>query len=227
MNLTRRYLLLWLTACALRVAADRVVVDGQARRVGEVTAVDATHVVTSSGRFPRESVSRIEFQRFEVPRARFGLVLLDGTRLSGGLLERGSEQLRFYSVTAGLLEVPMTELAGIFYEFREDWLDVEEAFPGVVTRGGEVVAARRVLWADQESVAILTEQGMRRFPANTVSRVWWSRPADGELLRLRNGDVVNGKTRFQGTTVRFALLGQEKNLDWAALKQIQFSKPSE
>ncbi len=199
-------------------------VDGRVRRGGEVTAIHPAEIVTESETFPMSAVSAVTFQRFEIPRGRAGVILQDGTRLSGGILERGREKVRFYSVTAGLLDIPMTDLAGVFYEPADAWRQAEAAIPGLVTRSGEVIAARRVLWADAESVALLTEDGVRRFPAATVSRVWWSRASAGERVRLRNGDVINSPLQFQGKQIAYTLFGEERTLEWMALEQIVFSK---
>ena len=118
----------------------------------------------------------------------------------------------------------MSALAGVFYEPADQWRAVEEAVPGLVTRSGEVIAARRVLWADEESVALLTEAGMRRFPADTVSRVWWTRAPAREQLLLRNGDVINSAVLFQGKKIQYTLLGEERSLEWMALHTVTFSE---
>ena len=217
--------MLILTGCLTcsTLPGDVVQVNGANRTGTQVEEITETEVVLNGERLPRSGISSFHFSSVELPQGRTGILLKNGTRLSGSLLERSKKQVVFYSVTAGELDIAMTDIAGFFYEPEDEWRKKKAAIPGLMTRTGEVVPARRILWADMDSAAVLTENGLQRFPAYSVSRVWWAETKAPPFLQLRNGDILNVPVSFEGKQFRFTLLGKEHRLTLQAVRTITFT----
>jgi hypothetical protein len=204
--------------------ADRLVVNGQIRKGLTVTAIDGRQVNVKGLDAPIADVDQVILEHAALPQAATGILLTDGSRLAGSMLDRNTEQVTFYSVTIGRLILPAAQVAGVFYQPAEDWRDVEVTPPALITRSGEVVQARRILWADHETAAVLTAGGLRKFPVSSVSRVLWSTPGTTATLTLRNGDVINTPLTFRGQHFSFTLGGREHRLPLKAATHIHFSK---
>ena len=220
-----------LTICSLGLSAllsgDEVTLKDKSVREGTVSSMTETQLTVDGEVVQQALVSRVTFDAFEIPRSRFGVILNNGTWLSGSILDRGRKQLSFYSVIAGGVEIPMSDVTGVYYEPQDEWKPVKRVVPGVVTKAGEVVPARRIMWADQESAAVLTEEGLRKFPANTLSRVWWKSPPAAPFVVLRNGDALTEGVSFHGDHIRFTLFEQDVRLELKALESIDLKMKPE
>lgn len=209
-----------LLAIGTFVYSDQLVVGGQVRYGVTVTGIQGKNVTVRGDASPRTNVSKVKLERFPIPQGTSGVVLQDGTRLSGALLDQDRNRLVFYATSVGKLEMPVSSVAGMFYEPANKWKSADAKPPALITRSGEVVSAKRILWADTESVAVLTDDGLRKFPVSSVSRVWWSRPASGTNVLLRNGDVLNTPIQFLGQAFTFTVAGRKARLPIHAASEI-------
>lgn len=216
------FLLVVLTAGSV-LRADRIVVNGRTRTGLTVTAINGRQVTVQGADDPIADVDQVILERAVLPRAATGILLTDGTRLAGSMLDRNAEQVIFHSVAIGRLELPADLVAGVFYQPATDWRTVEVTPPALITRSGEVIAARRILWADHETAAVLTAGGLRKFPVSTVSRVLWSTPNTTATVTLRNGDVINTPLTFRRQHISFTLGGREHRLPLEAATHIHFT----
>ncbi len=122
----------------------------------------------------------------------YGIILRDGSRISGVLRDKDKDNLHFRSTTFGLIKVPKSEVAGYFYQgVRTPVLETLPTHPCVITRSGKIETVRKVLWADQMTAAVLSAKGMRKYGADELSYVVVTPFALQSAVILRNGDVLN------------------------------------
>jgi hypothetical protein len=222
-RITETILILFLTTVGVNLTADSVVTDSGTKNNVSVISIDKQNAVMSDkSKVPVKSIKSIEFDSFNVCSKPYGVILKDGSRISGLLVKKDKESIQFRSTTFGLIQIKKSSIAGYFYEvFSEKQLKDIPVTPAVVTKSGNIVEARKVLWADQKTAAIFSKKGMKKYKAEELSCVVVSAFPKSEKVKLRNGDVLNMNIDFSGKELKFKLDGNDKSVELKAVKKIK------
>jgi len=158
---------------------------------------------------PLVNVSSIEFDAYSVVAKKSGIVLTDGTKLSG-VIRGASETVAFRSTSLGRLEIPAEIVAVLYYDNSPDTeaLMKKRSSPCVVERTGKVHKGK-VLWADALSAGIMTSKGLRKLGAENLAFIRFSTNAAERVCQLRNGDVLNAIASYDGSSIS-VLVGKRK-----------------
>lgn len=220
-------------AAAVMAAAGVVRADGiwlaTGSSMGNVTVreIQAAEVVYDAGketgrRLPLDQVKKIQFSAFPVVAKPGGVILVNGTRLNG-VLYGIQPKCRFRSTSLGPLELPLTDVAAITYAPGQPKKApaAGTALPVAVDSFGNQVSGR-LLWADANSAGIRSEDGLKKMAAVSLAYVQLAAWGPAQTLVLRNGDVLNGPRRYNGTTVTVDLGPCQGTVSLEAIAEIQF-----
>lgn len=197
----------------------------------QVQSIDGT-AVACAGRaaIPIATVARIRFDRFLVARRPTGVVLTDGSVLSGVLRKLGTEKAVFRSVTFGSLDLGRDQLAAVYYDpaAAEAGLDptagLDEGAGELVRVDGRRLSGN-VMWADAQSAGILGRDGLSRVPAAEIHCIVFAPGKPVANTVLRNGDRL-GPVRAGGAGALVATVaGVELALAFEAVLELTYANP--
>lgn len=214
------------------VCADSVERIDSAAVSGSVSSVTDDELVVSGVKCYMSDVAVIRFGRPCFPQAQSYITLVDGSRLSGRIVRREKGFAVFRSPSFGELEVRMRDIANVVY----DSVRLSQAAPVPDDAGGASVLLKdmsylrgRVYYLDSGVAAFAPDGGsMKRYSAQSeIYAVFWRGFSPERRIVLRNGDVLNGKARFDGTFFSASFSSSElKRIPLSALKEICLLKKS-
>ena len=208
-------------------AADTVTVDGKPVSV-EVVGVTDSHVQCREHEpIPRKDVSSIAFDRFDVVAKQQGILLRDGTRLSGVLRRTGVREVTFRSTSLGLMAIPRKNIAAATYRKPEDATadlpapgkdDVVAVLENGVRRRGSLLA-----WTPA-GVVLRTDSGPATLSEKRLAAVVFAKVSDRTSVVLRNGDRIAFPVTWKGQslTVNIPFAETDITLNLDAVKTVQF-----
>lgn len=154
---------------------------------------------------------------FPVPAKSTGVVLKDGTRLSGVLRKHTKESTLVRTTSLGLLEFKRSEIAALF--FADDFAKrVVRSMkdPVVIKRDGAVLSGK-ILWVTDASTGIKTKDGLKRINASDMAALYYAPFPSVKKLVLRNGDVINAQVDYKDTHVEVTIGGVTRKLSLRAI----------
>jgi len=172
---------------------------------------------------PLDKVMKIQFAVFPVVAKPGGIVLTNGSRLSG-VLRGMTPQCQFRSGALGPLELPAREVAAVYYaaaQWRKAQPKPAQPLPLATDTMGNTFTGK-VLWADAASAGIRTPDGLKRLGAANLGYVQYATFAPAQQLLLRNGDVLNGPRTFDGDKVTVDLGPARGTVPLAAVAEINW-----
>jgi hypothetical protein len=173
---------------------------------------------------PLAQVKSIQFSQPPVVAKPGGLILADGSRLSGVLAAWLPELIFRSSLAGGRLDLPREEVAAIYYSLPQLQRSPTKpaAFPTALDLYGGGVTGR-LLWADAESAGIRGADGLKRFAAPALAAILFA-PLPTAALRLRNGDVLNATPTCLGDSLKVKVGRTMVTVPLAAIAEIQFEQ---
>ncbi|MEI6425316.1 MAG: hypothetical protein WCP55_24105 [Lentisphaerota bacterium] len=201
------------------VAADSV--TGEENANGTVQSITATEVKLKEGQsIPVIKVRKIEFDSFLVAAKESGVILKDGTRLTGIFRDTPEGQV-FRSTALGPIKLKTEEIAIVFNdtEFLGKIPGKELAPPVVIDTKGNIISGK-IMWADSKSTGIKTSEGLKKVPVEEISLVCYAAFKPGMSLLLRNGDIINLEREFKGESVSAKIGDRKFDIPLKSIKEI-------
>jgi len=130
-----------------------------------------------------------------------GIVLIDGSVLSGVVRSVGPGEIRFRSTSLGLLALPLSRVAAMYQgapPLTKEIRTGRNGRPRIVRRTGEDMEGDLFAGAAGH-VVLRTERGMEKVAWENLAFVALNPAQDAPALFLRNGDRIALPVRWQGT----------------------------
>ncbi len=205
---------------SLHLSADEIVLQNSGTAKTRILSIKGDQLSAESGSFPTSSLISCSFDAFPVAAKESGIVLADGTRLSGIIRERKDGSISFRSTTFGILEMKEEEISIEYRAWKEAGYPADTA-PCAIDVSGKVHKGR-ILWSDEKSTGVMTPEGIRKIPAPEIAAVVRRKNAAASRIVLRNGDVVNWKPDFAGSTLKFLFNGRKLETPLSSASSIKF-----
>lgn len=200
--------------------ADSIVTD-TGTVTGTVQTITAAEVKLGDGKsIPVNTVQKIEFDLFAVAPKQSGIVLKEGSMLTGIVRETG-ENLNFRSTDFGEMKIRIQSVAVVFMD-----LDLWTKFAGkklnapCLVDKSETVYAGKIMWQDAKSAGVMTEDGLKKIPSEDIGFICYAPSIKAAKVILRNGDVVNFDKEFAGNTVTFIFDDRKFSIPLKAVREI-------
>jgi len=200
-------------------AADSV--TGEENAKGTVQSVTASEVKMKEGQsIPIAKVKKIEFDAFVVAAKESGVILKDGTKLTGILRDTPEGQV-FRSTVLGPVKLKTEDIAVIFNdsEFLGKLSEKESVPPLVIDKKGTVLPGR-IMWSDAKSTGVKTSEGLKKVLVEEISVVCYSAFKKAPSVLLRNGDIINLAREFKGESISVTLGEKKIDIPLKAIKEI-------
>ena len=172
---------------------------------------------------PLDKVMKIQFAAFPVVAKPGGIVLANGSRLSG-VLRGMTPQCQFRSGALGPLELPARDVAAVYYSAVQ-WRKAQAKPAGPLPLATDTMGntfTGKVLWADSTSVGIRADDRLKQLGAANLGYVQFAAFATVQQMLLRNGDVLNGPRTFEGDKVTVDLGPARGTVPLAAVAEINW-----
>ena len=205
-----------------RIQADSIVTD-TGTVTGSVQSVTANEVKFDDGKtVPVKTVRKIEFDSFAVAAKRSGIVLKEGSLLTG-LIRGTGENLNFRSTDFGEMKIRIQSVAVIFMDLDlwTRFADKKLNAPCLVDKN-ETVYAGKIMWWDAKSAGVMTEDGLKKIPAEDIGFICYAPFIKASKIILRNGDIVNFQKEFAGNNVSFVFDDSKFAVPLKAVREINF-----
>ena len=212
-----------LTISTATLSADSVTTSLGQRENVTVALIDKQNItLADKTKIPLNSVKSINFSNFMVISKPYGVILSDGSRFSGILRKKETDHILFRSTTLKEIMIPKSSIAGFFYQGLDtiSLKSLPKSLPCVITKTKKIIPARKILWADQNSAAILGQNGMKKFTADELAYVISSNFSPKKNITLRNGDVLNMPINWNGRKFRIPLVGKTFTLPLTTIKKV-------
>ena len=203
------------------VSADTV--TGEENAKGTVQSVTGSEVKLKEGKsLPLAKVKKIEFESSAVAAKDSGVILKDGTKLTGVFRDSPTDGQSFRSTALGILKLKTDDIAAVFYD--SEFLgklasDKNLAAPLVIDRKG-VVYAGKIMWSDTKSAGVKTAEGLKKIPIEDLSVVYYSAFNPAPSVLLRNGDIINLEKEFKGESIAVTFGDRKIDIPVKAIKEI-------
>ena len=212
-----------LTISTAILSADSVTTALEQRKDVTVTLIDKYNIMLADKTaIPMNTVKSINFSNFMVISKPYGVILRDGSRLSGVLRKKETNHILFRSTSLKEIMIPKSSIAGFFYQGLDTipLKALPRNIPCVITKTKKIIPARKILWADQNSAAILGKNGMKKFTADELAYVISSNFSPKKNIILRNGDVLNMPIDWNGKKFSMQLIGKPLTLPITTIKKV-------
>lgn len=165
-------------------------------------------------------IKTIKFDRFLVAAKPSGIIMKDGTKLSGIMKEMG-ERIIFRSTSLGDIDLEPQEIAIVYYD--PAFQTKTDIFPSVQDKSNKFFPGK-IMWSDNKSTGVMTQEGLKKIERVNIACIHYSPlPAETEhKLLLRNGDIINLPTKFKADQVCFTIKDKEYQIPLKAVKTINF-----
>jgi len=210
----------------LAASADTLTYRNRRQLSGTVIGVTATNVLLS-GKPPVRvrDLSLITFAHSSVVAQSQGLLLTDGSRLSGTVHKHGKTNVTFRATSLGPLALPLAQVAAIYYtrDFAPGSLQMPpKGHILVMLKTG--TAKQGKFFASSASTLILrTKKGLKKIAVQDMAYVSFRLAARRPGIILRNGDRLNMTPSWQKSGVTFTLAKRTTTLALRALQGIDFT----
>jgi len=208
-----------LLSFCLSSMADTVTGDESVK--GSVQSISPTEVKMKEGKsLPLAKVKKIEFDSFVVAAKESGIILKDGTRLTGIFRETPDGQV-FRSTTLGPIKLKTEDIAAIFYDstFLPRLSDKASVPPFVIDRKGNTMAGK-IMWSDTKSTGVKTSEGLKKVLIEDISIICYAAFKPAPAVLLRNGDIINLGKEFKGESMSVSLGDKKFDIPIKAIKEI-------
>ena len=205
------------------LSADSVTTSLEQRKNVNVTLIDKQNItLADKTKISMSIVKSITFSDFMIISKPYGVILSDGSRFSGVLRKKETDHILFRSTSLKEIRIPKSSIAGFFYQGLDtiSLKSLPKNLPCVITKTNKIIPARKILWADQNSAAILGKDGMKKFKADDLAYVITSRFSLKKNIILRNGDLLNMPIDWSGKKFRIQLVGKTFNLPLTTIKKV-------
>ncbi len=204
-----------------RMDAVADTITGEENAKGTVQSITASEVKLKEGQaIPLAKVKKIEFDSFLVAAKESGVILKDGTKLTGIFKDSPDGQI-FRSTVLGPIKLKTEDVAVIFNdsEFLDKLSSKELAAPFVIDKKGNVMAGR-IMWSDAKSTGVKTSDGLKKVPVEEISVVCYSAFKAAPAVLLRNGDIINLAREFKGDSMSVTLGDKKYDIPVKSIKEI-------
>ena len=183
--------------------ADTVVLKDKRKGRSKITGIYADRVVTAGKKaLPRKSILRIDFSAEPVVAKPDGIVLKDGSVLSGVFHKVTRESVRFRSTSLGPLELPFSRVSAFYFGKRPE-KQIQAPAKGsaaVHLQTGKVIEGRMFAVSD-ESILIREKEGLRKALFKDTVLVRFSASEKMPSIVLRNGERIGIPVAGKGKTI--------------------------
>ena len=213
-----------IAVCALApvVEADTVVLNGGKTVKGTIESVDGERIKLSGGKtVPVAGVKRVEFDAGAVVAKPDGLVLRDGSVLSGVLHGLDKRSVKFRSTALGPMDLPLSEVGGLYFGEIPKAAAMKAPPKGKVrvrlktgsTRTGVLFAA------STESLIQRTDEGLAKTPFGDIRYIAFGAATPASGVVLRNGDRIGRPARWKGGHIEVRVM--KEKTEKISLKAVQ------
>jgi hypothetical protein len=186
--------------------ADIILLNNGKKTSISISRITATEVLGNGKKIKLSDVKEILFAATELPAKNSGVILKNGSLLTGIIRKLDKNELSFRSTAFGLLKLPVGDIAALFFVGTETVLKnlkKVKAYPSIVETGGTEMTGK-ILWCDLKSAGILTTSGLKKVPAENLALLCYSKFNDKTKVILRNGDKLPEPQSLNGTSVKFS-----------------------
>ncbi len=107
------------------------------------------------------TVRACTFDKFKVADKNTGLILTDGTTLSGIVLKKENKEVYFRSTSFGILKINEEKIAAEYFNGNKDLPELK-IFPCIIDKENNRFIGK-ILWTDSNTTGIMTENGLKKF----------------------------------------------------------------
>ena len=191
-----------------------------------VVAVTASDVVLSDKRtVSTKKIQRLVFDHTPVVAQSQGLVLPDGSRLSGTLHELGVDGIRFRSTSLGPLSLTHADVAAVYFTGDFTPADLRSPPKGqvAVVLKTRAVKQGELFMSSATLVVLRTKDGLDKTPLEEILCICMGKAATATRIVLRNGDCLNMPVEWKKTGFSAKVTGHPAvTLALKAIKEVRF-----
>ena len=194
-----------LTLTTSFLLADQIVLKNGKNFTTLVSGINASEVKTEKKNFLIKDIKRVVFSSADIPAKKSGIILKDGTLLTGVIRKSDKKELQFRSTTFGLITVSLQEIAVIFQDGSRNVLKklkTIKIIPAVIKADGSELNGK-ILWNDLTSVGILGSNGLKKVPYDKIAIISYSKFSDKVEFILRNGDQLQKSLDKKDNKIKF------------------------
>jgi hypothetical protein len=217
---------LCIALAAFPARADTVILKDNRKTTGRVRGIHADRIVASKGTpIPRKDVAGVEFEAEPVVAKPDGLILPDGSVLSGVLHALDKTSLRFRSTALGPLDLPLGEVAALYFGGPPEKASFTSPAKGnvrvVLTTGAEF--GGDLFTASREGVLVRTSEGLEKIDFKKTRYVVFGPCRGAANLVLRNGDRIGRPVKWKGDHMLVQVADQKEiTLTLEAIRSVEF-----
>lgn len=204
-----------LFVCSEISATDKIVLKNGVK-TASITKLTKSAVMADGKSIPFNNIKEIIFSASELPAKNSGIILKNGTLISGVIRKLDKKEVSFRSTTFGLIQIPFNQVAAIFYVDTDsaiNYLNKMKEFPAIMQSTGTQLTGK-IMWCDMKSAGILTKSGLKKIPADKLGLVCYSKFNDKSQVVLRNGDKLPSPQQINGNLLKYSY----GNVSLAAIK---------
>lgn len=186
--------------------ADQLIMKTGKKETVSITEISKTDVIADGKKVPLTNIKEIVFSASELPAKKSGVILKDGTVLSGIIRKSDKKEFVFRSTTFGTLTIPQSDVAVLYYFGVENALrnlGKVKNYPVIIEASGTEYAGK-ILWCDAKSAGILTAAGLKKIPAENMALLAYEKFNDKDKIVLRNGDRLQQPKEMNGSSLKFS-----------------------
>ncbi|HOK04624.1 MAG TPA: hypothetical protein P5270_01275 [Victivallales bacterium] len=187
----------------------------------KILAISKNEIIIENTKIQIPAVKRCVFDAFKVASKDTGLILDDGTILSGIVLKRENKEVYLRSTSFGLLKINEEKVAAEYFNGYKD-LPALKDFPCTIDKGNNKFVGK-ILWTDSNTTGVMTESGLKKIPTPELLYIARQNFKREKKIILRNGDIINFPVEFTGGKVKFNF-ANGLELQLSAISEINFEK---
>jgi hypothetical protein len=209
-----------------RAPADRLHLKDKRTARGRIREVHNDRLVTAKGNaVPLKLLARLDFDAEPVVAKPDGLVLTDGSVLSGTVHRLDKTTVRFRSTALGPLALPLPQVSALYFGGAPDKQSFKAPPKGQVRVTLRTGAQRTGAFftASRQSMLIRTSDGMEKIDFQKARYVVFAPCRRSAPLTLRNGDRIGRPLDWKGRRVVVQVDDKTKvTLKLEAVRTIEF-----
>jgi len=187
----------------------------------KILAISKNDIILENIKVQIPTVRACTFDKFKVAAKNTGLILTDGTTLSGIVLKKENKEVYFRSTSFGILKINEEKIAAEYFNGNKDLPELKN-FPCIIDKENNRFIGK-ILWTDSNTTGIMTENGLKKIPTSELLYIIRKNFKSEKRITLRNGDIVNFPAEFVGEKVKFDFI-DVLELPLSAISEINFEK---
>lgn len=186
-------------------ATDKIILKN-ASKTAKISKMTDKTVVAGGKSIPLGNVKEIIFGASELPAKKSGVMLKNGTLLSGVIRKLDKKEISFRSTSFGLIKIPLDQVSALFYVDIDSAiknLNKMQKFPAIMQSTGTQLTGK-ILWCDMKSAGILSTSGLKKIPSDKLGLVCYAKFNDQAPVILRNGDKLPLPQKINGNSLTYS-----------------------